>query len=130
MTNLAQALAEVLMDRFPDDGTVLLADPAGWAEPPVSKPLDFQLGWWAALTMVARTATSGLTDVEHQIVRRVNELAEDFIELVDGPTAVDDYAEILPHLHALQQSVMAQAAARAHPRRYRLLGGKGTPHDD
>ena len=40
----------------------------------------------------------------------------------DGPTSAADWAEILPHLHALQQAVMAQAAARTHPGRYRKLG--------
>lgn len=116
-------LGDLITARFPT-GNALITDPDSWHEPPSDKPLDFQLGWWAALTMIAQTGTSGLTDAEHAIASKVGDLAGDFMDLVgDGPTAPDDFNEILPHLHALQQAVMAQAAARAHPGRYRTLGG-------
>lgn len=124
VADLAQQLGEVLMDRFPDDGSALVADPALWLEPPEDRDLQFQIGWWAALTMVARTATTGLDDNERRMLVTIAELASDFIDLVGaGESAQADFAEILPHLHALQQAIMAQAAARTHPGQYRLLGG-------
>lgn len=124
MADLAQQLAEVLMDRFPDESPIV-ANPADWLHPPEGRDHQFQLGWWAALTMVARTATDALTEEEHGILRTISDLAADYIDLVgDGPTAAEDFGEILPHLHALQQTVMAQAAARTHPGKYRLLGGE------
>lgn len=39
-----------------------------------------------------------------------------------GPTRDHDVAEMVHHIHILQQLVMAQAASRAYPELYRLLG--------
>lgn len=41
----------------------------------------------------------------------------------DGPQASNDWAEAAQHIHCIQNMVMAQAAARAYPERFRLLGG-------
>ncbi len=41
----------------------------------------------------------------------------------DGPCASGDWNEAAAHIHALQASIMSQAAARAFPSEYRLLGG-------
>jgi len=122
MADLSAQLAEIIAERFPP-GNVILTDPAHWLDPPTDRPIEFQLGWWAALTMIAQTGDDGLTDNEHAVVSKVGALAGDYMNLIgDTATAADDWAEILPHLHALQQAVMAQAAARAHPGRYRALG--------
>lgn len=40
----------------------------------------------------------------------------------DGPARGADLAELAVHLHAIENTVLAQAAARAYPDRYRLLG--------
>jgi hypothetical protein len=40
----------------------------------------------------------------------------------DGPTRKADLNELLVHVHAIQNAVLAQAAARAYPDRFRLLG--------
>lgn len=40
----------------------------------------------------------------------------------NGPTSASDMAEVVHHVHILQQLVMSQAAARANPTKYRLLG--------
>ena len=125
----ARALAEVVRARFPE-GNLVLSNPYEWPHPPEDHPLDFQYGWWAALTMVATVGQPALNDFEHGIASKVADLAADFIQLVgDGDTAAADFAEILPHLHALQQTVMSQAAARAHPGMYRPLG-ETIEHDD
>lgn len=40
-----------------------------------------------------------------------------------GRCASEDFREAVGHIHALQAMVMSNSAARAHPGRYRLLGG-------
>lgn len=40
-----------------------------------------------------------------------------------GPTRDGDLAEIRTHIHAVQDGIGAQAAARAYPEEFRLLGG-------
>lgn len=39
-----------------------------------------------------------------------------------GETRSGDLNELVVHLHAIQRAIMAQAAARAYPESYRLLG--------
>jgi hypothetical protein len=120
MTN-GDVLRRAVLSEFPA-GNVVLTDPHQWPEP-IDPGVDFQLGWWAALRMVVETGFPALNEFEHSIASKVADLAADFIQLVgETETAQEDFAEILPHLHALQQTVMAQAAARAHPGRYRALG--------
>ena len=41
----------------------------------------------------------------------------------DGPTRSQDLNEAALRIHAVQHMIMSQAAARAHPDLYRLLGG-------
>jgi hypothetical protein len=40
-----------------------------------------------------------------------------------GPARGGDCAEMAASIHAIQERILAQAAARAYPDRYRLLGG-------
>lgn len=66
-----------------------------------------------------------LTDAEHRVmdltVQLVNLLAGEVI--ADGPGRVGDVNEVVHAIHIIQRMVMGQAAARAYPDRYRLLGG-------
>lgn len=39
-----------------------------------------------------------------------------------GPSREDDLTELVGHVHNIQHAVMGQAAARAYPERFRLLG--------
>jgi len=66
----------------------------------------------------------GLTDLERDVVRRLGEIVADLSIIVGGNrrTRDHDINELIVHVHALQHAVMAQAAARAHPREFRLLG--------
>lgn len=65
-----------------------------------------------------------LTDAEHELVAALGEVWNSFCRVVgNGPTRDHDLAEIVAHVHALQHKVMGQAAARAYPGRYRVLGG-------
>jgi hypothetical protein len=42
--------------------------------------------------------------------------------LGDEASAPGDYREFVHHVHAIQNMILAQAAARAYPDRYRLMG--------
>jgi hypothetical protein len=68
--------------------------------------------------------TYGLTDDEHKAIGLTADLWNLLCASVvgDGPSRAGDLAELCAHIHAIQRTVMAQAAARAHPDRYRLLG--------
>lgn len=64
-----------------------------------------------------------LTDDEHEALDLLAEAGRLLRTICGtGPTADDDWNELAGHLHAVQRTVAAQAAARAYPARYRLLG--------
>lgn len=65
-----------------------------------------------------------LTDTEHRAIEMAGDLYTHISTMVvgNGPTRQDDLAEICSSIHHIQHAVMAQAAARAHPDKYRLLG--------
>ena len=66
-----------------------------------------------------------LTGAEHRAmaltVELVNLLAGEVI--ADGPARRGDVNEVVHAIHLIQRMVLGQAAARAYPDRYRLLGG-------
>lgn len=64
-----------------------------------------------------------LTKSELALIDCIGGLMSGFLEVVgDGPTRSADLCEIVSLIHALQDKVMGQAAARAYPDRLRLLG--------
>lgn len=64
-----------------------------------------------------------LTDAEHRLVTDIGRLMDGFNAVVgDGPSRDGDLAEAVRHIHVLQNMVLAQAASRAYPDRYRLMG--------
>jgi hypothetical protein len=71
-----------------------------------------------------------LTPDEHEAVRQAGELYTMIASRViaHGPTRHDDLAEIRAAIHVIQRAVLAQAAARAHPREFRKLGTVITTH--
>jgi hypothetical protein len=69
------------------------------------------------------TATPLLTEDEHLALELTGQLAGVLARLVgDGDTRTADLAELVAKVHDLQHAVLAQAAARACPGQYRLLG--------
>lgn len=70
--------------------------------------------------------TDLLTEAERQAVALTaalwNLLAADVVG--HGRSRPGDLAELGHHVHAIQQAVLSQAAARAYPDLYRLLGGE------
>lgn len=64
-----------------------------------------------------------LTTKEKAVVEKAGELWGDLCRIVsDDVTRNADLAELIVHIHAIQRYVMAQAAARAYPEDYRLMG--------
>lgn len=67
--------------------------------------------------------TALLTDAEHAVIEKLGEIWGDLCAIVDdGRTRDADCHELIVHVHALQNAVLAQAAARAYPTTYRRLG--------
>jgi hypothetical protein len=65
-----------------------------------------------------------LTDAEHNAMDLIAQAGRAVGAVIGdgGAPAAADFREAVTHIHALQQMVMSQAAARAYPDRYRLLG--------
>lgn len=70
--------------------------------------------------------TDLMTPAEHRAmdltVELVNLICHDIIG--HGPTRTGDINELVGDIHAVQRTILKQAAARAYPDRYRLLGGE------
>lgn len=65
-----------------------------------------------------------LTDEEHSAVALLGELHGLLCRIVGMDASREgDMRELVEHIHALQQAVLSNAAARAYPQQYRLLGG-------
>jgi hypothetical protein len=64
-----------------------------------------------------------LTPAEHAALDMTRMLAGAVAPILGGgPEMQHDWNEFVQHLHAIQHMIMAQAAARAYPGMYRLLG--------
>lgn len=64
-----------------------------------------------------------MTEGEHRAMELSAELWKAICEVAGrGQTRHDDLTEAVAHIHAIQHMIMAQAAARSYPERYRLLG--------
>lgn len=75
----------------------------------------------AALTPAASPL---LTDAEHRAMGLTTELWNLLCEIVgNGPSRAGDLRELAHDVHVIQERILAQAAGRAYPDRYRLLGG-------
>jgi len=69
--------------------------------------------------------TELLTDRDHEMIRQLGQMYMDFKHILGpGVVAKGDLGEVARHIHALQHMVMAQAAARAYPDKYRMLGNQ------
>jgi len=64
-----------------------------------------------------------LTEAEHRVVDLSSELAVELHGVIGhGPSRAQDLRETFAAIHMIQNAVLAQAAARAYPERYRLMG--------
>lgn len=64
-----------------------------------------------------------LTPMERDCLTHIRRAAGLFRKICGGQSG--DWVEAAAHIHALQQMVMSQAAARAYPAEFRLLGETG-----
>lgn len=65
-----------------------------------------------------------LTPAEHDAIAQTAELWKILCSITsDGPAREGDLRELIFHIHGIQRAVLKQAAARAYPDLYRLLGG-------
>lgn len=66
-----------------------------------------------------------LTYEEQSVVESLGYIYNHFCEIVgDGASRVDDLREVAFHIHALQNMILAQSAAREYPSQFRLMGGQ------
>lgn len=64
-----------------------------------------------------------LTAAEVDVVVTLGKVWNEMCTIVGhGPTRDADLNEIVAHIHALQRTVLGQAAARMYPDQFRLLG--------
>lgn len=66
-----------------------------------------------------------MTEEEHELVASLGRCAGSFRRIMhrrDSRVAIADVGEAVDKIHQLQNMVLAQAAARAYPERYRLMG--------
>lgn len=64
-----------------------------------------------------------LTEKEYEAVRVATKLWNLYKDIVgNGVTRTNDLNEFALHIHAIQQAILTQAAARAYPTEFRLLG--------
>lgn len=74
------------------------------------------------------TKNAALTDLEFEAMDKSGELSMLMRQIIgDGPNAYHDWAEYAAHIHAIQNMILSQAAARAYPDDFRPLGGKLGP---
>ncbi len=71
------------------------------------------------------TKDAALTELEFNAIQKSGELAQAMRQIIgEGPNAYNDWLEATMHLHAIQNMILSQAAARAYPDTLRLLGQK------
>jgi hypothetical protein len=69
------------------------------------------------------TGAEPLTASEHHALDLTRQLANAMAGIAaSGSELRADWSEFTTHLHAIQHMIMSQAAARAYPDQYRLLG--------
>lgn len=87
----------------------------------------WQQGWLAGQAATRGQASEPLTPEEHQALQLTADLWNLLNRIVGNDRSrAGDLAEVASHIHNIQHAVLAQAAARAYPDRYRLLGGTVT----
>ena len=70
------------------------------------------------------TNTELLSEAELEALDITVQLAHKLLEIVGkGPQSNGDWKEMVSALHHIQNAILAQAAARAYPEKFRLMGG-------
>ena len=66
-----------------------------------------------------------LTETEHEAMDLTAELMRAMRQIMGDANIAGDLNEAAAHIHGIQNMILANAAARAYPDRYRLLGQQG-----
>ena len=66
-----------------------------------------------------------LTEAEHAAMDLTADLMRALRGIMGDANLAGDLNEAAAHIHGLQSMILANAAARAYPDRYRLLGQQG-----
>jgi hypothetical protein len=90
----------------------------------------FDVPPWSLVDDSASGPAEPLTPAEHRAMDLTVELRNVIRNeiITEGAGARQDRAELAADIHRIQHRILRQAAARAYPDRYRLLGG--WPDDD
>lgn len=64
-----------------------------------------------------------LTELEHSTIALLGMVFSNIVRIAGDSKVPGDLEEAASRIHDLQHMVMANAAARAYPDRYRLIGG-------
>lgn len=73
---------------------------------------------------------AGLTELEYEAIEKSGELAQLLRKIIgDGPNAYHDWVEATIHVHAIQNMILSQVAARAYPDKFRPLGERLKPKE-
>ena len=66
-----------------------------------------------------------LSELEFKAMQKSADLAVLMRKIIgEGPNAYYDWLEATVHIHAIQNMILSQAAARSYPTQFRLLGGR------
>lgn len=103
---------------------VRLREDAGTYVPPqIERPVDLRLGGIPPEVATGAPLPGPLTADELRAIDLAAELYNLLARIVGrSPSRAGDIGEFTIHIHGIQQAVMSQAAARAYPERFRLLG--------
>lgn len=64
-----------------------------------------------------------LTKAEHDLLDRLGKVSNDFVKIVGKESSrAGDIEQAVFLINNLQNMILAQAASRAYPKKYRLLG--------
>lgn len=122
---LAAARDGSYVDIFRPDGTLIWEDPE-----PTSDEIAFEEReaiYQAGVDEGRERSLKGrLTDHEFKVISQTAELWNSLQSVVGtGPMRDSDLRELMVHVHAIQNCVLSQAARRAYPERFRMLGEIG-----
>ena len=108
--NILAAAQDTLQQSYPDI-KVEMVD-AEWGE---ARPVS----------AADRSYQGGLTTAEQEVIDLLAEAYNLFTGevMLPGPSAEEDVKEFAFFIHGAQRMVAAQSAVRAHPDKYRFLGG-------
>jgi hypothetical protein len=121
-TDVRRLLARLPITFVPDSDPPMV--PLCWQQDPQSYTACDRKRGHLGLHTWERVAF--LTDEEHDAVTAAGRVMTQVVDVCgdSAQTRDIDLTEIQSFVHGIQNAILAQAAARAYPDRYRLMGGR------